>query len=559
MVRTGVERAFGSQLRRTLARFSNGKARAATGGFGVALALQSAAATALLAMSFVASGALATGAGLAIMLGADLGSALAVQILSLDLTWVPQLLLVVGVILFLAFTERRTRQIGRTLIGLGLILLALGLIRTTSSDITQSATVVHLLGIMQAEYLLVFCLVAVLTWIAHSSVAMVLLIGSLASSGVLTLEFAFVAVLGANMGGGLIPLVLAWRRPREQQRIPLGNLLFRAIGSLALLGMVSPIARWAAELTIDTMQLVVMFHLGFNLLLVLLFLPTVDYVARMAERFLDARPLESLGPTPLDNPSHLNPKVTDQPQLALASALREVLSMADWVELMLRESLDAFQTDRTGGIKKLAAMDDRIDDMHSAIKHYLVQVSRNRLDESESQRCMEIAAFTMKLEHIGDIIEKNLLQIARKHVSASRQFSDDGWTELTELHTRVLENFQLALNVFVSGDVDSARQLVQEKQRFRDLQLRSNRRHMRRLRDGSVESIDTSPTHLDVIRDLSQINALLCAVAYPILEESGDLLASRLKETDDDELADIEDEMATVDDPVPTPGNLRAT
>ena len=528
MVRTGIERAYGAGLRRTLARAASGKTSAALGGLFVALALQSAAATALVVMSFVSTGALSTIPGLAVMLGADLGSALAVQILSLDLSWLSPLLLLLGVILFLTSSERRFRQVGRTLVGFGLILLSLALIRSTSALVAGDGAL-SAISVLRDEPVLTFLLAAVITWIAHSSVATVLIVASLSASGVLSLPLAFTCVLGANLGAGLIPLLLSIRRPREQQRIPLGNLVFRAVGAIAVLGVVPYVSSWASATGIGAMQLVVLFHVAFNLGLVVFFLPLVSPVARLSELVLVERREESAGPSPLDNPSHLDERSIDQPRIALAAAMREVLRLADWVELMLRESLDVFQSHNKNAIKNLERLDDQIDAMHTAIKSYLVKVSRNQLDDDESQRCMEMVTYTTKLEQIGDIIEKNLLQIARKYVAAGRRFSEQGWVELTELHARVVANMQLSLNVFVSGDVDSARQLIEEKEGFRALQLESSERHLERLRAGAVESIDSSPVHLDVIRDLAQINSLLCSTAYPILKQSGDLLDSRLK------------------------------
>jgi phosphate:Na+ symporter len=88
---------------------------------------------------------------------------------------------------------------------------------------------------------------------------------------------------------------------------------------------------------------------------------------------------------------------------------------------------------------------------------------------------------------------------------------------------------QLALNVFISGDLDSARQLILEKEHLRDLEPESSAQHLERLRAGQVASIETSALHLDILRDLKQVNSHITSVAYPILLESGELLNSRLK------------------------------
>jgi phosphate:Na+ symporter len=529
MVRTGIERAYGAHLRRTLAYAARGRIRAFGAGVMVALALQSATATALLAMGFVASGLLATAPGLAIMLGADVGSALAVQVLSLDLGWLTSLLLLIGVTLFLVSEDRRARQIGRTLVGIGLILLSLSLIGQAGAALRDSVTLAAVLGPLADEPAMAFLIAGLITWGAHSSVAAVLLIASLTGAGVLHVELALPMVLGANAGAGLIPMLLSLKRERTERRIPLGNLLFRVSGAIAALLALPWLLPHAAWLGGGEVRQVVHFHLLFNVALACLFVPLVGPAARLTQRLLSDRVDPEALSNPLANPSHLDEDAIANPRIALSCAMREVLRMADWVEAMLRRSLDALQTRDKSVIASVARMDNEVDAMYGAIKHYMVKVSRNPLSDEESERCMSITAFTVKLEHLGDIVEKNLLQLAKKRLDSDRQFSPEGWAELSDLHARVVDNFQLALNVFVSSDVDTARQLIQEKEKFRAMERESSERHIQRLRAGTVESIDSSPIHLDVIRDLAQINSLLSSTAYPILEDGGHLHRSRLR------------------------------
>jgi len=529
MVRTGIERAYGPALRRHMARAVAARGRAFVSGLVVSLALQSATATALLAMGFVASGLMASAPALAVMLGADVGSALAVMVLSLDLRWLSPLLLIIGVVTFMGSGARRARQIGRTLIGIGLLLLALSLISAVGVQLRDSVTLATLIGALSDETLLAFVLAALCAWAAHSSVATVLLLVSLVEAGVLPLPLAFALVLGANVGAGFIPVILALPRASEEQRVPIGNLLFRATGALIGLALLPWITPWLLSLSSTAASTVVAFHLGFNVVLAAVFLPCVGIAAQIVERLVKERGDAVEPVTPLENPSYLDPGAIENPQLALTFATREVLRMSEWVQLMLRRSLDVFQNSDKSTISGLEEMDDQVDEMHTEIKHYLTQVSRNRLDDEESRRCTEIISFTVKMEHIGDIVEKNLLQLARKHLSAGGQFSAEGWAELAGLHSRVMDNLELALNVFVSGDLDTARQLLEEKEQFRELEQQSNSRHMQRLRQGSAQSIESSPVHLDIIRDLTQINSLLTATAYPILEASGELLRSRLR------------------------------
>ncbi len=537
MVRTGIERAYGSALRGFLGYASRNRLAAFSTGLGTAAVLQSSTATAMLAIAFAAGNLLQTAPGLAVMLGADLGSTLVVQALSFDIAWLAPALLLVGVVLFLTTSGRKSRQLGRILIGLGLMLLALRLIVAASEPLRDSQALGIVIGALSGDPLLALLLAAVLTWLAHSSVAMVLLIMSLVSVGLVPIALGFMLVLGANVGSGMIPMVLTLGREPEVRRIPLGNLLFRLCAALLTLLLLPFIANHAADLGSTGARQIANFHTLFNLGLGLLFLPLTGPMANLLERWLRPRPLPENGMI-FRVASQLDPEVVDKPAQALACATREVLRMAERVETMLRNAIDMFDAESKKTVTQLGKLDDDVDRMHNEIKLYLTRVSRNPLSDSDSSRCMEITAFTIKLEQIGDVIEKNLLDLARKKIAKKLDFSPEGWQEITTMHARVIDNMQLALNVFISGDTDSARQLIEEKESLGILERKSRSKHLARLRAGQVASIETSAIHLDILHDLKQINSHLASVAYPILHQSGELHRSRLKPQRDELNAD---------------------
>lgn len=541
MVRTGIERAYGSALRRFLGYSSRNRLSAFATGLGTAAALQSSTATALLAITFAGGGLLQTTPGLALMLGADLGSTLVVQVLSFDINWLAPALVFVGVALFMSTVGRKPRQLGRIVIGLGLMLLALRLIVNASEPLRDSQALAVVIGALGEDPLMALLLAAVLTWLAHSSVAMVLLIMSLVSVGLVPVALGFVLVLGANVGSGLIPLVLTLGREPPMRRIPLGNLLFRLGGALLALLVLHLATDQAFAFGTTAARQIANFHTLFNLTLGLLFLPLTGLIARLLDQWQPVAAAANGGNGPsFQVDSHLDPELVDRPTQALACATREVLRMAERVETMLRHAIDMFHADSKKTVAQLSKIDDEVDRMNTAIKLYLTELSRSRLSDEDSQRCMELTAFTIKLEQIGDIIDNGLLEQARKKIGKNLDFSEEGWRELKTLHGRLVENMQLALSVFLSGEVDSARQLIAEKEKFGRLVRRYSERHLERLRAGHMASIETSTIHLDILRDLNQINSDLASVAYPILQVSGELHRSRLKSHGaDDERSDV--------------------
>ncbi|MGQ0664762.1 MAG: Na/Pi cotransporter family protein [Pseudomonadota bacterium] len=525
MVRTGALRAYGGDLRRWIGVGLGHRLSAFAAGLGVTGILQSSTATALMTASFAERGMLATAPALGVMLGADVGTSLIAQVLSFDLAWLSPILFLVGVAAFMIAAGSRHRDLGRVAIGLGLMLLALELIVEASAPIRGSATVEAVMGGLAGEPLIALALAAGLTWLAHSSLATVLLVMSLADAAMLPVGLAFVLVLGANLGGAAPAAVATWRGDAVARRVTLGNLGFRLVGCLLMLPFVAALEPWLGALDADLGRQVVNFHTAFNLALALVFLPLLGPAAKLARRLLPDR-VEVEDPS---KPRYLDSTALETPSLAIAAAARETLRMGDTLERMLRDTIKVFETDDRRLADDICRMDDTVDGLHEAIKLYLTQVSRETLSEADHRRAMDIIAFTTNLEHVGDIIDKNLMELAVKKIRNRLKFSDEGFAEIVDLHAHALANLKLALGVFIAGDVKMARQLLEEKVQFRDRERHAAEKHLSRLRVGRIESIETSSLHLDILRDLKRINSHLTSVAYPILEQAGELRQSRLR------------------------------
>ena len=527
MVRTGVERSQEPALRRALRESKNGKLRAAGIGAGIAVVLQSSTAVAVLAAGFAGSGALTLATGLALMLGADLGSAVVVQILSIDLSWVTSVLLILGGILFFRGTSRDLRQLGRILIGVALILVSLQMIGEATAPLREAEFLPAITAYLSGDFISAFLIGALFTWLVHSSVATILLVATFATQGLVPVELGVSLMLGANLGGGLIAVGLTRQSFVEARRMAWGNLLFRGMGALAALlafHFADSSMAWAGG---DAGRQVVNIHLAFNVLLIVLCLPLTGPVARLMDKVVKPR----LTPEQLSNPlaeaaSCLDQAVVGVPALALASATRELLRMADIIERMLKPLMELYETGDPEKIRQARRLEQAVDQAQSEIKLYLAKI--DYAGESEAQRGQELASFAINLEYVGDAISKTLLKLAETRRDQKLSFSPEGWRELNELHHRVMANMQLALNVLVSKDRESARQLVAEKDAMRSAERASHGQHLRRLQSGAVQSIETSNIHLETVRALKTINSLFASVAYPILSESGDLLDSRL-------------------------------
>jgi phosphate:Na+ symporter len=526
MVRTGLTRALGAALRRAIGACSKNRFTAFAGGLGLTGLLQSSTATALLLASFAGRGLIPLSIALAVMLGANVGTTLTSQVLSFDLGWLSPLMIAAGVVAFLSSEQDKPRHLGRVAIGLGLMLLSLKLLTGATEPLRNSPSFVAALEGLQDEYVIAVLFGVLATWAVHSSLSTVLLVMSFVANGIIHPPLALALVIGANIGGALAPYVDQPASNPAARRVPLANLITRVTIGVAFLPLIVPMTHWLGLVESSPARMAVNFHTLFSIVAAVVFLPLIDPVARLCRRLLPNRAVAE-DPT---TPRHLDPNVLDTPAEALGCALRETLYLGDRVADMLRQTIEVFEKNEPKTVKAIENADNAVDKLYDAIKLYLVKVSRSDLGEEEGRRYIEILSFTTNLEHIGDIIDKNLMELAGKKIKNRLAFSAEGLAELKAFHARVLENLRLALNVFTTRDLALARRLVAEKTAIRELEGKAADSHFARLREGRPESMETSSIHMDVIRDLKRINGHLTSVAYPILEAAGELADTRLKE-----------------------------
>lgn len=526
IVRTGMLRILGGKLRTVIAHSVSNRLRATMAGLGVTSLVQSSTATNLLVASFLGKGLITTGAALAIMLGAEVGTAVMVAVFSADLSWLSPLLIFVGVALFISREKTLGGRVGSVVIGLGLITLALQLITAATAPLTESPAVRALLAALPSETLLDMVVGALLTVISYSSLAVVLLTAKLADQSLVPATVALGLVLGSNIGSGIAALLSNAGAPVAARRLPVGSLALKLAGCAVAVPLLPQMHEGMRELGLTAGEQVIVFHLAFNLVRAMLFIGFTDTLGGWLDRWIAAPATDATL-----RPQHLDPVALGTPSLAISCAAREALHQADVVETMLRGMLTVIRDNDLALAEQLRKMDDVVDDLYSAIKFYLTQISREALSEREGKRWTDIVSFTINMEQIGDIIERVVQDVEDKKIRKNRSFSEAGMAEIVHLHERLMANLRLGMSVFLDGHVREAQKLLEEKARFRDLEREYAANHILRLQENTAQSIETSSLHLDLLSELKRINSHLCSIAYPILDSAGVLAQTRLRET----------------------------
>ena len=529
MVRTGVERAFGASFRR-LVTGSKARFKATFAGMALAAIMQSSLAVAILITGFVSAGSLSFQLGLPAMLGADLGSALIIQFLSLDISWLAPTLLILGGLMFLKSQSPTPKQVGRALLGVALILVALELMRATVMPIRDSAFLPQISALLIRDFLTAFLVGATLTFIMHSAVASVLMIVTMVSIDALPFMVGVSLMLGANLGSSLLPLWVTRAMPPLARQVPLINFLVRGGASIILVIAVnrSPIIDFLPN--IDNAQKVIFCHILFNLLL-LLAVPFSGLLERAASKLM-AKELENLDDMPVHYRSVINQNNLDNIEVAIASIRREIQRMLLLTEEMMLPIMDLFKEYDVKQMERIVKKDLLINEALNGTRRYVSELSgvgsvknNNDIYQKELSNLLE---FAIAIEAACDVISKTLSKLAASKDREGVRFSSEGLAELRSMHDKVIANIALAGNVLVSGDVGIARQLLEEKNDFTLRQRKSRKSHLKRLANGRVEVLESSDLHLETGLAFKEFNSHIASIAYPILAREGQLLDSRL-------------------------------
>ncbi|HEU4368951.1 MAG TPA: Na/Pi cotransporter family protein [Methylomirabilota bacterium] len=510
-----LQRAIGGRLRQWLTVMSRTRLAAVFSGALVTAILQSSAATTLMLIGFVSAGLMTFRQTLGVILGADIGTTLTVQLIAFRIT--EYALLLVGLGFAATFIARRStpKDVGHAILGLGLVFLGLKLILDGVAPLRANPLALELLQVAADTPLVAVLAAALFSALVSSSAATIGLGLALSTQGLISLEGAVAIVLGANIGTCATALAASVGATAEAKRVAAAHIAFKVLGAALVFPFIEPFTALVAATAADPARQVANAHTFFNLGISLAFLPFTPLAARIVETLV---PDDQREDTPFRT-KYLDERALDQPSLALGQAHREALRTADVVQGMLRDALPVFRSDSLAMIENVEKRDDQVDFLEREIKLFLARLGREAMGADLSRKEIGLISFIGNLENIGDIIDKNLMELARKKHYQGRRFSEAGWAEIQEFHGVVAKNLERAIAAFAANDRSLAQEVLDQRpfMRSRERELRES--HLGRLRAGLAESLETSEIHLDILTNLKRISSHVSALMFPILDE----------------------------------------
>jgi phosphate:Na+ symporter len=516
LVGEGLQQAAGGKMRHILSNITNSRIKGVLTGAFITAAVQSSSATTVMLVGFAGSGLMTLGQSISVILGADIGTTVTVQLIAFKVFDYALLLVGIGFLLIFACRRKILRFVGQAILGFGFIFFAMKLMADAMVPLRDSEVMRLLLLSLGDQPFLGLVAAATFSALVHSSAATIGLAITLALQGLMPLAAAVPVIFGANIGTCLTAFASSIGSHTEAKRVAIAHVFFKVVGVMLFFPFIGPFARLAEMTAEDIPRQIANAHTLFNVGITIVFLPFSSVLARV----ICALVPETTEGEGLFRSKYLDERMLDTPALALGQAHREALRMADIASDMFTKTIDTFTRDDPELIERIQEQDDQVDTLDRDIKHYLTKLSQQSLTAEQSRREIGILSFVNNLENIGDIVDKNLMELAKKKVSKGARFSDAGAQEITLLHKKVLQNLELAIAAFASNDPMLAQQVLERKLELSQTERRLRQAHIERLHAGYRESIDTSEIHLDVLTNLKRINSHVTAVAYPILETS---------------------------------------
>ena len=510
-VTKSLEDLAGAGFRLVITRLVKSRFRGFGLGVIVALSLQSSGAVMLMLAALANSFLITLANSVSVILGAGLGSTLTVQILAFKIhAWAP-VMLIVGFVVRKVFREGSGRDIGDAVFGFGLLFLGMHLITGGTAPLVEEEVFPAAIVFFRRTPLFAAILAAGLTVLFQSSAAMLGLLLTLGFSGILDIHSAIPFIIGANIGScGIAFLGTAGDHGRGR-RLAWTELTIRVATGIVVYMLANQYAAAATALANSPARQIAHLHTMFALTAGVLFLPFSNSFARFIERVIPGPDEKKFGPRYLDSHALSNPPT------ALGNGAREILRQGDVVLSMMDDMITALSKNDIELLNDIISRDDRVDALQEAITQYLTRLSESELSSKESETELQLLTFTLELEHVADVISKDIARYVEKRHEEGYYFSREGFEEIREYHSRVRELMRKTISAIPLRDKDIAREIVDETKELIELHRELKKNHIFRLHAGVRFTAETSTIHLDLLADLSRIAVHLSHIGYALM------------------------------------------
>jgi len=507
-----LEALAGDRLRSILSKITENRVFAFISGFFISLVLQSSSASIAMFVGFASAGLLTLTQAMALILGADLGTTIAVQLIAFHIADYSLLIIIFGFLIHMVMPPKREGY-GKFVLGIGFIFLGMWQMSQAAASFKHSEVLPFAISLVRDYTLVSIMFAAIAAAVLQSSAAFLGILLSLAHAGILPLSEALPLVIGANIGHCALPLLVSIKATDRGKQVAIAHISLKIAGALLFIPFLASFENIVMQTAVSTTRQIANAHLLFNVVIGCLFLPFINIGSLLINKIYPIKPR----PEPF-RAKYLDPHILTSPTFAFGQAQREALRMAGIVQDMVEKIMVAFKKGSPDLLTKIEDLEDRADVLYREIKKFLIKLSHKHITEEQSAQQSEIILLTSDLEHIGDTVEKSILPLIRIKMKKKLTLSKEGLSDLYSYHKKIVDSFQLAMSAYTTRSAELCRKVIRKKEQLLALEFQLREKHLDRLRQGIKESLDTSALHLELLSHLRRINSFISNVSYSILQ-----------------------------------------
>ncbi|MCP5229813.1 Na/Pi cotransporter family protein [Accumulibacter sp.] len=500
----GMKKAAGQALKTVLAKLTTNRFSGALTGAFVTGVLNSSTVTTLLVVGFISAGFMTLAQSVGVIMGANIGSTVTAQLLAFNLSAYSLGPVAIGFFMMFSAKREKVKYYGMMIMGIGLVFYGMGLM---SSGMTPLRSYEPFLQILKGleNPLAGIAAGALFTAIVQSSAATVGIAIAMASEGLLALPAGIALALGANIGTAATTAFMGIlsSKSAEATRASVVHVAFNVLGTLIWLPVIwllvdlsvwvspaSPELQGAARAAAEVPRQIANANTLFNVLNTVLFIGFTGWFAKMAERVVPDRELPE---GVIVQVQYLDDGALQAPSVALQAVRLELGRVGEITIGMLRDIGPALRDRDLARIEDIARRDDEVDILEAEIFRYLGKIRVGHMTEQESAEMQQLMVATDNIENLADVMETDMVALARKLVNVRSTTEGETQTILIELYESTLKSVELAVKAIRDNDQRAAESVMIMKDTVRDQSERLLERKATRL-------VADDPDYLDLVR-----------------------------------------------------------
>ncbi|MDD3804019.1 MAG: Na/Pi cotransporter family protein [bacterium] len=505
----GISRLSGYRLKEILWNLTGSNLKGFLSGIVLTLMMQSSTLFSVMVISFVSDGLISIAGAVYMFAGSAIGTSLIVQLIAFDISFFSLIMIIVG--FYIDEKSKKMKYIGMSIMGFGFIFFAIQLMANTMLPLENTKIFSEAIRIMNQNLPLLFVVTAFFTFLVHSSAVIVALVIGLYMSGILDYRAIIVMVAASNLGTSFTSAFAGIKGDEKARYLTSINISSRIVASGIFIFFMIKYQPILSE-EILSARGIANSHLMYNLLfavIIIVMLPLISYFSR----FLKKSKISS------DGERMLRENIVQNPAVALSKGLRDIISMLELAGNMIDKSFIALKTNDSVLSNETIMEDNAIDEYEKNVTMFLVSIYKEEASEQVSKKTQDMLYIADEIEHIGDVVSKNIMTSVKKRMDNNYYFSEEGFRDLKMFHSEVMKTYEMTLSALTLYDEKTANEVLKRRDYMLSLLSDLHNNHLKRLKDGMKESIETSTLHLDLLNDYERINFHLYKIAYHIVKK----------------------------------------